>query len=137
MRAFYLTLPARPQSLRVVRRALDGIPGGWADQPTSLNDVQIAVTEACANVVMHAYPGRDDGMLEVIGELDDGKLTVWVRDHGPGMTPRADSPGLGVGLPLIVALTDELEIGRTAQGMTNVRMTFNHAVDSRTHAQVA
>lgn len=125
VRAFDLTLPARAQSLRIVREALDELPGvTWTGQSTLLDDMRIAVTEACANVVMHAYPGRDDGVLQVTGDVDGGRFQISVRDDGHGIRPRPDSPGLGIGLPLIVALTDVLEIGPGSHGGNDVRMTF-------------
>jgi serine/threonine-protein kinase RsbW/stage II sporulation protein AB (anti-sigma F factor) len=60
--------------------------------------------------------------LEV--STQDHHLAVVVRDHGRGMTPRADSPGLGVGLPLIASLAETLELTNGADGGTEVRMTF-------------
>jgi serine/threonine-protein kinase RsbW len=56
--------------------------------------------------------------------LDEDKLEVVVRDEGPGIGPRADSPGLGLGLPLIVSLTESVQLGRAADDSTEVRMTF-------------
>lgn len=101
------------------------MPGvSWVGQTSLLDDMRIAVTEACANVVMHAYPGRDDGVLRVTGEVDGSRLSINVRDDGRGIRPRPDSPGLGIGLPLIVALTEELEIATSSRGWNNVRMTF-------------
>lgn len=119
-----MSLKAAPESLPIIRHVLGALPTSWPAGDSLLDDVRIAVTEACANVVMHAYPDHDDGLLEVHGELDGGRLMVRVRDHGSGMRPRTDSPGLGVGLPLIIALSQELEIGRSREGAHDVRMTF-------------
>ena len=47
-----------------------------------------------------------------------------MRDHGRGMMPRADSPGLGVGLPLMASLSESLELSNRADGGTEVRMAF-------------
>jgi serine/threonine-protein kinase RsbW/stage II sporulation protein AB (anti-sigma F factor) len=47
-----------------------------------------------------------------------------VRDEGRGVVPRADSPGLGLGLPLIATLTESLELGTGEDNATEVRMTF-------------
>jgi anti-sigma regulatory factor (Ser/Thr protein kinase) len=88
-----------------------------------LADVKLAVTEACTNVVVHAYPGGD-GPMEITAAIRDGRLAIAVRDEGRGMLPRADSPGLGLGLPLIATLAETLELGRGADDKTEVRMTF-------------
>ena len=50
---------------------------------------------------------------------------VTVRDHGTGMAPRVDSPGLGVGLPVMAAIADALEIDTPGDAGTLVRMTFD------------
>ena len=47
-----------------------------------------------------------------------------VRDWGAGIRPRPDSPGLGLGLPLIGALADAVEFGDADDGATDVRMVF-------------
>ena len=131
MQAFDLTLAARPESLPIVRHVLGALPRSWPVDASVVDDVRIAVTEACANVVMHAYPDSDDGLLEVRGELDGRRLMVRVRDHGCGMRPRMDSPGLGVGLPLIIALTDEFEIAQETAGTNDLHMTFVGGPDDR------
>jgi len=59
-------------------------------------DVKIAVSEAVGNVVVHAYrDGTPPGSLELEGGIEDGKLVISVTDHGIGMSPHPDSPGLG------------------------------------------
>jgi serine/threonine-protein kinase RsbW len=120
-----LVLPARAENVAVVRHAFGGLGDvlDLADQ--TLSDIKLAVTEACTNVVVHAYPDRDDGPLGVRAKLAEGTLIVVVSDQGRGILPRADSPGLGLGLPLIATLAESLELGTGANQETEVRMTFD------------
>jgi anti-sigma regulatory factor (Ser/Thr protein kinase) len=97
-----------------------------------LADMKMAVSEACTNVVVHAYE-HSDGVLEVDMLADDSGLTIRVRDHGSGIHPHAprsrDVPALGLGLPLIAALSDAFELHGSAGHGTEVRMTFRYARD--------
>jgi serine/threonine-protein kinase RsbW/stage II sporulation protein AB (anti-sigma F factor) len=86
-------------------------------------DVVLAVNEACTNAVMHAYPDGD-GELAVRARESSGLVVIDVCDEGSGISPRVDSPGLGVGLPMIVMLADSVRIDQPAQGGTRVRMRF-------------
>ncbi|PTL59994.1 hypothetical protein C7Y72_10215 [Paraconexibacter algicola] len=122
--AFELTLPAHADAITCVRHLLEGLEGRWDVTREQLDDIQIATIEACTNVVIHAYRDREPGLLEVHGGVDDGHPTIAVRDHGTGIVPRTDSPGLGVGLPLMGALTDDLHIGVAPDGAHEVRMRF-------------
>ena len=119
-----LTLPARAENVAVVRHAFGGL-GDVLDVPDqTLSDIKLAVTEACTNVVVHAYPDRE-GALGVRAAVDDRRLTVVVVDTGRGILPRPDSPGLGLGLPLIATLAESLELGTGPSDETEVRMTFD------------
>ena len=123
-----LELPARPEGVGVVRQAV-----GDADQRLALDgavlaDAKMAVTEACTNAVVHAYDD-EAGRLDVEMFADDHALTVVVRDKGSGIQPRANRTGttaLGLGLPLIAALSDTFEV-RGGPGIgTEVRMSFTY-----------
>jgi len=48
--------------------------------------------------------------IRVDAWIDDARLVVTVGDEGHGIVPRPDSPGLGLGLPLIARLTQRCEI---------------------------
>jgi serine/threonine-protein kinase RsbW len=89
----------------------------------------LAVTEACANVVLHAYVDAGaPGDLEVRACLADAVLIVEVVDDGRGMVPRVDSPGFGLGLPLIAQLADVLEI-RTHGQRRGVALRMHFKLD--------
>ena len=84
------------------------------------------MTEAVANTVVHAYRGGEPGLLYVFASLDDGALAVVISDDGQGITPRADRPGIGLGLALIANLTDAMQIEHDARG-TRLIMRFARA----------
>lgn len=91
-----------------------------------VEDVRLAVSEALSNAVMHAYPRDAHGRLEARASADAaaGLLTIHVRDYGTGCRPRPDSPGLGMGLHIMAAMTRAMELTSPAGGGTEVRLTF-------------
>ncbi len=119
-----LKLPARAENVAVVRHAFGGFAEALSVDEQTLADIKLAITEACTNVVIHAYDDDVDGALEVDASIDDRRLTVVIRDEGRGIVPRPDSPGLGLGLPLIATLAETLELGKDDADRTEVRMTF-------------
>lgn len=119
-----LKLPARADNVAVIRHAFGGFAEALSVDEQTLADIKLAVTEACTNVVIHAYEDGEEGDLEVDASIDDERLTVIIRDNGRGIVPRPDSPGLGLGLPLIATLAESLELGKNFGDHTEVRMTF-------------
>ncbi len=103
-----LTMPARPEGVGVVRQALAGMADALDFDASVVSDMKMAVTEACTNVVVHAYDdATDHATLEVEMQAAEHGLTIVVRDHGTGIQPRparTEPPALGLGLPLIAAL---------------------------------
>jgi anti-sigma regulatory factor (Ser/Thr protein kinase) len=124
----WLQVPARPENVAIARQALAGLCEALESDPKVLADVKLAVTEACTNAVVHAYVNgsAEDPVFEVEAQPHDAELLVVVRDFGRGMAPRAESPGLGLGLPLIAALTRTVQIrgGVDDRGGTEVIMSF-------------
>jgi anti-sigma regulatory factor (Ser/Thr protein kinase) len=121
-----LTLPADAESVVIARQMVRGLIDhlGWSDE--SRNDISIAVTEACTNAVLHAYPDGG-GEYAVRAWVGPERLVVAVRDQGRGITPRVESPaaGLGLGLPLMLAIGDEVSFSSDSEGATEVRMAFS------------
>ncbi|HVW17406.1 MAG TPA: ATP-binding protein [Solirubrobacteraceae bacterium] len=120
-----LTLQARPENVAVVRHAIAGLGDVLDIDDQTLSDIKLAVSEACTNAVVHAYPdGVGDDPLEVLAYVRGRRLLLVVRDEGRGIVPRTDSPGLGLGLPLIATLAESVELGTDDRQRTEVRMTF-------------
>jgi anti-sigma regulatory factor (Ser/Thr protein kinase) len=119
-----MSLPANAENVAVVRHALAGLAESIGMDEPGIADLKTVVTEACMNVVVHAYPDDQPGPLEVDAVPEHDGLTVTVRDHGMGIRPRAEEerPSLRLGLTLIAALSSSFEIkGGIGRG-TEIRM---------------
>jgi PAS domain S-box-containing protein len=122
-----LARPAEATELRDLRDAV--VAFARPLEGVDLDAVRLAVGEACANVVLHAYrattaTGDIHLRAQAVSDGDRTGLVVEVRDDGCGPTPRTDSPGLGLGLPLMARLTRELQILDREPTGTLVRLSF-------------
>ncbi|MBS1879118.1 MAG: ATP-binding protein [Actinobacteria bacterium] len=119
-----MSLPAKAENVAVVRHALAGLAESIGMDEIGVADLKTVVTEACMNVVVHAYPDGQPGPLEVEAIPDNGGLTVAVRDHGMGIRPRTDGTrsSLRLGLTLIAALSGSFEIKGGVDRGTEIRM---------------
>ncbi len=118
-----LTLPARPENIAVVRHMLGAVGQAIELPPAVVDDLRLAVTEACTNVVRHAYPDRS-GTLDVVVRPERERLEVIVADSGRGMGPSPDRRGPGLGLPLIAALADSFDIDESVPSGSRLVMSF-------------
>jgi serine/threonine-protein kinase RsbW len=121
-----LTLSNQPDNVVLVREALSAMADAVGVDGVELNDIRTAVTEACNNVVLHAYEG-EEGPLELELYVGSDAVEVVVRDNGTGIRPhiRADGEAaLGIGLSIIQALAPRVEFRDVAGGGTEVRMEF-------------
>ncbi|HTZ85781.1 MAG TPA: ATP-binding protein [Solirubrobacteraceae bacterium] len=122
-----LTLSNQPENVLLVREALSGMADTVGVDGVELNDIRTAVTEACNNVVLHAYEGGE-GLLQVELYLAPATVEVVVRDHGTGIKPHIrgeEEDALGIGLSIIQALAPRVEFKDVEGGGTEVRMEFS------------
>ena len=125
-----LELENRPENVSAVRAALTGIAEAAGFDEELATDVKTAVSEACNNVVIHAYEGQR-GPMRVLVINSGERVDVVVRDKGTGirrLTSTADHMGLG--LALISALADQAEFRTPPDGGTEVRMRFRLTEDA-------
>lgn len=118
-----MALPAKPENVAVIRHALSGLAEEIGMDEPGLADLKTIVTEACMNVVVHAYQGRP-GPLTVEARPDEEGLTVVVRDEGIGIRPQAagERDSLRLGLSLIAALSASFSISGGLDQGTEITM---------------
>jgi serine/threonine-protein kinase RsbW len=129
-----LELDSKPQSVALARGMLSAVLESLGCEQELLDDVKMAVSEACNNVVLHAY---GDGVGPMLVDLDipGGELVVVVRDRGIGLAGREPALGrLGVGLPMMQTLAADAQFRDAVGGGTEVRMRF--ASNSRSSRRV-
>jgi serine/threonine-protein kinase RsbW len=121
-----LTLSNQPENVLLIRETLSGLADTVGVDGIELNDIRTAVTEACNNVVLHAYDGAE-GPMQVELYLTADAVEVVVRDHGQGIKPHirgGQEDALGIGMSIIQALAPRVEFKDVAGGGTEVRMEF-------------
>jgi serine/threonine-protein kinase RsbW len=119
------TWPAVPESVAEVRSAVAAFAAAAGATAEAILAMRLAVSEAVTNAVLHAYLDHPaPGGVHVRAGQDIDGVWVEVADDGRGMLPRADSPGGGLGLPLIAQMTAAFAIDRAENGGTKVRMHF-------------
>ena len=123
---------ALPENVALARRTVVAYLRAADTSDPPLSDVALAVSEAATNAVTHGFVGRDAGKFRVAITTDDEEIEVLVEDDGRGMVPRPDSPGLGLGLPLIATVADRFETHTTATGGTRLCMWFRLDPDEAT-----
>jgi serine/threonine-protein kinase RsbW len=118
-----MMLPAKSENVAVIRHALAGLAEEIGMDEPGLADLKTVVTEACMNVVLHAY-GGEPGPLNVEAEADPDGLTVVVRDEGAGIRPQANTErdSLRLGLSLIAALSSSFSISGGIDQGTEITM---------------
>lgn len=125
MSRFHEVAPAVPESVGHLRRAVAAFVRSLGAGDEVAMAVQLAASEAMSNAVIHAFVDRPaPGTLTVTAARDGDEIWVVVRDDGAGMRPRPDSPGLGVGLPVMTRTTQSLKFNEHPDGGTEVAMRF-------------
>ena len=129
-----LTIPARAEYITLCRLALTGIGRLRELSDELLADLKLALTEAASNSVRHAYGDQDPGVVEISYELFSDRLVIEVTDEGEGFDPLAAevtgdelSEG-GLGIAIIRAIADEVEIGAQPGGKGS-RLRFEKALN--------
>jgi anti-sigma regulatory factor (Ser/Thr protein kinase) len=91
--------------------------------PPAFSDVLLALSEVVTNAVVHGYR-EAAGEVAIVADHRGDTLLLSVADAGTGMAPRHDSPGLGLGLPLVTRVAEQVEIAAPDGGGTHVTMSF-------------
>ena len=126
-----LELPAKPEFLLLARLAATGVGRSAGASEETIADLKLAVTEAVANAVRHAYPPDEPGRVRVELQATADRIEIAVSDTGRGVgkveiAPPGESAlqESGMGLAIIRAIADDLDVGDGADGRgTRVQFT--------------
>jgi anti-sigma regulatory factor (Ser/Thr protein kinase) len=105
-------LPAYAANVATLRRGVARFAEAHGAGELISADIALAVGEALNNVVIHAYREQSvPGAMAVDAHVEHDRLAVAVTDDGYGPGPRVDSPGLGLGLPVMASLSSTMSVG--------------------------
>jgi len=123
-----LTIPAKAEYITLGRLALTAIARVRPLSQETLSDLKLALTEACTNSVRHAYREGRAGTVEIVYQIEPDRLVVEVADDGQGFKPselagggNGDLSEGGLGIAIIRAVADEVEIGERESGGSRLR----------------
>ena len=124
----HLSIPAKAEYITLTRLALAGLVRARPLPDEVLGDLKLALTEACTNSVQHAY-GSAGGVVDVVYELHADRVVVEVSDSGNGFeapepvleSERDELAESGLGIAIIRALSDELEVRAREGGGSSLR----------------
>ena len=123
-----LTIPAKAEYITLGRLALTAIARVRPLSDETLSDLKLALTEACTNSVRHAYEEGRTGVVEIVYQLEPDRLVVEIADDGAGFKPEevelggnGDLSEGGLGIAIIRAVADEVEIGERETGGSRLR----------------
>jgi len=127
-RSVRLTIPAKAEYITLGRLALTAISRVRRLSDETLSDLKLALTEACTNSVRHAYEEGRTGVVEIVYQLEPDRLVVEISDAGAGFKPEeveaetnGDLSEGGLGIAIIRAVADEVEIGERESGGSRLR----------------
>jgi serine/threonine-protein kinase RsbW len=119
-----LELESRPECITLVRSMLAGLGEFLELDPELLDDLKTAISEACNNVVLHAYGGKPGPLIMSLA-INADSFEVLVRDRGSGIQRVSPADNrMGVGLAVISALANRAEFQSAPGEGTEVRMSF-------------
>ena len=116
-------LPATPGSVAEVRRGIRTFAAANGAQHDALAAIVLAVSEAAANAVVHAYRAKGPGLVRVDADIEDGTIEIVVADDGGGFTDEP-APGLGFGLGFMSQGALAFEVRDRPAGGIEVWMRF-------------
>jgi len=125
---FKINVPGKPEYVGTIRMALAHIAAGAGFDIEAIDDIKVAVSEACTNIIRHSHE-HSDFSYDVIVEREDRSLVITVKDGGVGFETGdyiepvpGETRGSGMGIFIVRALMDEVDIHSEIGVGTNIRM---------------
>ncbi|MFA5879061.1 MAG: anti-sigma B factor RsbW [Candidatus Margulisiibacteriota bacterium] len=128
-----LTLPCLSEFVAIIRLMVSGIATRMNFTIEEIEDIKIAVSEACTNSVQYAYKDKKDGKLNVVCHIIDNKLDIIIKDSGKGFNLQQveqnkkdnvnpNKFGLGLGFTFMKSLMDEVSVETDPEKGTTIHL---------------
>jgi len=135
------SFPGRFDSLAAIGELVTRAAEAAGLDARSVEGVELAVDEACSNIIEHAYGGEGRGDIEVTYRIDGDGLTVLLRDYGSPFNPDGvpepdlqapleDRDAGGLGLHFMRQLMDQVRFEFTAGSGNVLTMVKRREVSS-------
>lgn len=132
-------VPADAEYVDIIRLTLYGIASKWGFSYEEIEDMKVAVAEACNNAVLHAYEAANKGQIEVKFEMQDDGIRISVKDEGASFDyehkeeeasslhdkPLSEVNAGGLGIFMMQALMDDVKV-HTESGTEVILTKFLH-----------
>lgn len=123
-KAVRMTIPAEADYIDVVRLSLYGLATRMGFSFEDIEDMKVAVSEACNNAIIHAYQDEQNGSIDVSFEMDQEQIRIVVKDYGKSFNFESTSERVtslhdkqlsevkvgGLGIYLMQALMDDVQV---------------------------
>ncbi|GIO03349.1 anti-sigma B factor RsbW [Brevibacillus laterosporus] len=143
-----MTIPAHADFIDVVRLSLYGLATRMGFSFEEIEDMKVAVSEACNNVIVHAYAGMEEGFIDVAFETAPDSLRIAIKDYGESfdyqtVSEKADSlhdkeiadiKAGGLGIYMMQALMDEVEVSNDHGTEVVLTKWLGRSLGGNTHA---
>ncbi|MDZ7288323.1 MAG: ATP-binding protein [candidate division KSB1 bacterium] len=117
---YQLRIPSQTDNLELIREFVARVARKVGFKDDDVSKIELAVDEACANVIKHAYKRDDKKPIDIVIQIDYRKFTVIITDHGCGFDPKKiKTPDMkeylaemrvgGLGIYLMRTLMDEID----------------------------
>jgi len=127
--ALKFLVPGKPEYVGTVRIAVSHVAANVGFDIDAIDDIKVAVSEACTNIILHSHTDHSEFSYEVDIEREEKAITITVVDRGIGFeTGKYVAPapgearGSGMGIFILRALMDEVDIQSEVGVGTNIRM---------------
>lgn len=131
---YRLKFPGQSDNLEIIRDTVSRIAEKAGFDENNINMIELAVDEACANVVKHAFQGGGNKPIDIEIIVDSKKFTIVVSDRGKGFdVDKLKRPDMkeylskkrvgGLGIHIIYTLMDEVKFDSVPGKGTHVRMS--------------
>jgi len=124
-----MSLPGKPEYVGTARIAISHAVSRLGFDIEAIDDIKVAVSEACTNIICHAHE-NPDFTYDIELEVEEDKVTIIISDSGVGFgvdeyvePVPGESRGSGLGIFIIRALMDEVDIQSELGSGTDIRMT--------------